>query len=324
MASKTHIECHADILESHQVRYSSRLWKGLGLIWNDVRDNLVWNVSNGRLVDFWYDAWIPELGPLVNHLVSNRFVPDKVVVASMVNAHGEWIWDQFRHWLSIHVLLHIVASKCPSPMYPEDSLGWGQRPDRQFSTFLWLACSGRLKTNIERTRCHFTTDERCPACNVHAEENHVLRLCPVARLTWTVLVRPEHMHAFLSCPFRDWLSLNLSKDGGFARNTSAPRLGPSAAPVHPPESCLWSPPPMGWVKLNSDGASSLIDGNAACGGVLRDYHSAWVRGFSKFVGRCLALEAELWGISTRLKIAWDMGFRQLVVETDSMDAIAVL
>ncbi|KAK8632591.1 hypothetical protein V6N13_072981 [Hibiscus sabdariffa] len=60
------------------------------------------------------------------------------------------------------------------------------------------------------------------------------------------------------------------------------------------------------------------------GGVLRDHHGAWMRGFSKFVGRCSALEAELWGIATGLRIAWDMGFRQLVVETASMDAISVL
>ncbi|KAK8681302.1 hypothetical protein V6N13_053706 [Hibiscus sabdariffa] len=211
-------------------------------------------------------------------------------------------------------------------------------------------------TNVEQTRRHFTTDERCPTCNVQARDvNHVLRLCPVARLTWTVLIRPECMHAFLSCPFRNCLSLNLSKDGGFARNTSywdllfpvvlwnlwhqgnalvfgcttkvwgsvlarsrwlvdtshsavpAPRLGPSMGPFPPPESYLWSPTPMGWVKLNFDGSHSLIDGNTACGGVLRDYHGSWVRGFSKFVGRCSTLEEELWGMATGLKIAWDMG-----------------
>ncbi|KAK8686033.1 hypothetical protein V6N13_125061 [Hibiscus sabdariffa] len=81
-------------------------------------------------------------------------------------------------------------------MYPEDFLGWGQQPDRQFSvkyvymiqrgtdsieadpiwkvihryfglprikTFMWLACNGWLMTNVERTRRHFTTDERCLA-----------------------------------------------------------------------------------------------------------------------------------------------------------------
>ncbi|KAK8565541.1 hypothetical protein V6N12_059099 [Hibiscus sabdariffa] len=32
----------------------------------------------------------------------------------------------------------------------------------------------------------------------------------------------------------------------------------------------WSKPPLGWVKLNSDGAVNMIMGLASCGGVIKD------------------------------------------------------
>ncbi|KAK8619584.1 hypothetical protein V6N13_135866 [Hibiscus sabdariffa] len=83
-------KCSQGISDASQTRYGSKLWKGLRLIWSDIRDNLVWNVANGQRVNFWYDNWIVDLGPLVDHLVTNRFVPDYVVVASMVNMDGDW------------------------------------------------------------------------------------------------------------------------------------------------------------------------------------------------------------------------------------------
>ncbi|KAK8479269.1 hypothetical protein V6N11_064496 [Hibiscus sabdariffa] len=81
---------------------------------------------------------------------------------------------------------------------------------------------------------------------------------------------------------------------------------------------------MVWIKLNFDGARFLVDDNVVYDGVLRDHYGIWVCGFFKFVRRCSTLEVELRRMTTRLKIAWDMGFRQLVVKADNMDAIKVL
>ncbi|KAL4280844.1 hypothetical protein GQ457_03G019340 [Hibiscus cannabinus] len=86
----------------------------------------------------------------------------------------------------------------------------------------------------------------------------------------------------------------------------------------------WCPPEDGWVKLNTDGTRSSIDGRAACGGVLRDHTGTWIRGFTRFVGRCSVVEAELWGIGTGMALAWELGYRQLVIETDSVDALRLI
>ncbi|KAK8630158.1 hypothetical protein V6N13_078964 [Hibiscus sabdariffa] len=89
-------------------------------------------------------------------------------------------------------------------------------------------------------------------------------------------------------------------------------------------SSFWIPPEDGWLKLNADGARASLDGRASCGGVLRDHNGSWIRGFSKFIGRCSVVEAELWGIAVGMELAWSMGCRQLIVELDSSDALRML
>lgn len=58
----------------------------------------------------------------------------------------------------------------------------------------------------------------------------------------------------------------------------------------------WVKPPVDWVKLNVDGATSLRTSVASCGGVLRDWNGQWIAGFSKGIGRCNAYMAEEWAI----------------------------
>ncbi|KAL4382902.1 hypothetical protein GQ457_15G029930 [Hibiscus cannabinus] len=78
----------------------------------------------------------------------------------------------------------------------------------------------------------------------------------------------------------------------------------------------WFAPPVGWVKLNSDGACRSVTGHSSCGGGFRNSEGVWLHGFSKFIGCCSILEAELWGICMGLSLAWDRGFRCIMVESD--------
>jgi hypothetical protein len=60
----------------------------------------------------------------------------------------------------------------------------------------------------------------------------------------------------------------------------------------------WLLPPLGWAKLNTDGASSgnpgIAGGGRGGGGVvLRDCRGAWVRGFSRYIGLASSVRAEL-------------------------------
>ncbi|CAA7027590.1 unnamed protein product [Microthlaspi erraticum] len=79
----------------------------------------------------------------------------------------------------------------------------------------------------------------------------------------------------------------------------------------------WTPPMLGWIKLNSDGASRGNPGLATAGGVLRDGDGKWCGGFALNIGRCTAPLAELWGVYYGLCIAWDKQITRLEVEVDS-------
>ncbi|KAL4340121.1 hypothetical protein GQ457_08G022120 [Hibiscus cannabinus] len=86
----------------------------------------------------------------------------------------------------------------------------------------------------------------------------------------------------------------------------------------------WDPPPPTWMKINTDGAQREVDGYASCGGVARDSNEMWSFSFSKFIGVCSVLDAELCGAYLGLYFVWNAGFRQVILELDSMDALRIL
>ncbi|KAL4346101.1 hypothetical protein AHAS_Ahas11G0344700 [Arachis hypogaea] len=52
-------------------------------------------------------------------------------------------------------------------------------------------------------------------------------------------------------------------------------------------------PPLGWVKVNSDGAAENNQGKTSCGGIIRDSHRRWIAGYKANLGYCIAYRAEL-------------------------------
>lgn len=86
----------------------------------------------------------------------------------------------------------------------------------------------------------------------------------------------------------------------------------------------WSPPRVGWFKLNTDGASRGNPGLATAGGVVRDGDGNWCYGFSLNIGICSAPLAELWGAYYGLNIAWERGVTQLEMEIDSEMVVGFL
>jgi len=79
----------------------------------------------------------------------------------------------------------------------------------------------------------------------------------------------------------------------------------------------WVSPCVGWVKVNTDGASRGNPGLASAGGVLRDCTGAWCGGFSLNIGRCSAPQAELWGVYYGLYFAWEKKVPRVELEVDS-------
>ncbi|GAU47557.1 hypothetical protein TSUD_284240 [Trifolium subterraneum] len=83
---------------------------------------------------------------------------------------------------------------------------------------------------------------------------------------------------------------------------------------------IWHPPILGWVKCNTDGSSLGNPGPSACGGVFRNYRGDFIGCFAISIGTANALKAELWGIIFAIEVAFDRGWKNLWIESDSMVA----
>ncbi|KAI5336413.1 hypothetical protein L3X38_015680 [Prunus dulcis] len=79
----------------------------------------------------------------------------------------------------------------------------------------------------------------------------------------------------------------------------------------------WQPPPCGFSKLNIDGSRVSASGCIAAGGIIRNYEGSWIAGFSANLGHGEVLVAEAWALYYGLNLAWQMGLRQITVNSDS-------
>ncbi|CAL1377203.1 unnamed protein product [Linum trigynum] len=104
--------------------------------------------------------------------------------------------------------------------------------------------------------------------------------------------------------------------------SSARVLGTDATLRRHRQEIKWEHPSQGWVALNSDG--SVVNGQAAVGGVLRDENGRLIRAFSMKLGEVSITRSELEGIVKGLQVAWNEGLRCIIVQTDSQTAIKLI
>ena len=88
-----------------------------------------------------------------------------------------------------------------------------------------------------------------------------------------------------------------------------------------PTPVKWTPPSLGWAKLNTDGSSRGNPGIAGGGGVIRDSFGVWVGGFSRAIGHTTSVQAELRALKDGLNIAIDLEISYLDIEMDSLVAV---
>ncbi|CAN1254624.1 Putative ribonuclease H protein At1g65750 [Linum perenne] len=86
----------------------------------------------------------------------------------------------------------------------------------------------------------------------------------------------------------------------------------------------WRPAGEGWFSLNSDGSLYTTNNAAAAGGVIRDGNGRFIKAFAANLGICSIMRAELRGIVEGMKLAWDLGIRKLMIQTDSKAAADML
>ena len=81
---------------------------------------------------------------------------------------------------------------------------------------------------------------------------------------------------------------------------------------------------VGWVKLNTDGASKGNPGPAGAGGLIRGHRGELFEVFAMNCGSCSCTRAELLAVLRGLMVAWGGGHRKVQVEVDSEVVVRLL
>ncbi|KAK8634987.1 hypothetical protein V6N13_022865 [Hibiscus sabdariffa] len=131
---RANYKCTSGVSDALPGRTGSLLWKGLGVVWQDVRKNITWSFGHEHDIDFSYDAWIKDFEPLFQYVYACMGTMVRgSPVASMVDMSVIWNWEYLSHFLPQDILLHIVAIKGPNPSLGRASIGWNGTSDRCFS-----------------------------------------------------------------------------------------------------------------------------------------------------------------------------------------------
>lgn len=80
----------------------------------------------------------------------------------------------------------------------------------------------------------------------------------------------------------------------------------------------WTKPPLSYLKVSIDGSLERTTERADAGGAIRDDKRKWIFRFIEQLGDCQTNEAEMWGLLHGLNMAWKIGARNFLVETDSL------
>ncbi|CAN1133384.1 Putative ribonuclease H protein At1g65750 [Linum perenne] len=78
------------------------------------------------------------------------------------------------------------------------------------------------------------------------------------------------------------------------------------------------------MTMNTDGAVDPMSGRATAGGLIRDEAGHCVAAFTMNIGCCSITRAELRGAVMGLRTAWDLGFRKVELQVDSIAVLALV
>ncbi|CAN1181547.1 Putative ribonuclease H protein At1g65750 [Linum perenne] len=207
--------------------------------------------------------------------------------------------------------------------------------------FLWLATHERLLTNAERNRRHLCQSAACSRCGCSSESViHILRDCPIARQTWSLLGIHQNSTNWQDPP-GNWIVSGLCHDSNLLFGIAAWMLwksrnesvfsDASATPIQIASRVKT------WARLTGEALEKDCNysgrprarrweqqSKAAAGGIIRDHNGRGLVAFTMNLGRCTVTRAELRGAITGLELAWAYGFRKIALQLDSRAAVAIL
>ncbi|KAL4288628.1 hypothetical protein AHAS_Ahas19G0305200 [Arachis hypogaea] len=86
----------------------------------------------------------------------------------------------------------------------------------------------------------------------------------------------------------------------------------------------WEPPPMNVCKVNCDASVFENEQLAGFGCIIRDSMGIWIKGCSASIPLSSVLCCELHAIWRGLVMAWDCECKEVICETDNLDAFLLV
>jgi ribonuclease HI len=273
---------------------------------------------------------------------------DKLIWSASPN--GQYSASYGYMWLDHNLTQQVEPVNCWSWI-------WRLQVSENLRHFCWLVMHASLPTNAFRGSRHLTSDTSCHRCGAFVESDmHTLRDCPMAKNIWRQLsstysndfyiqdcqlwfkrhavretgtgfivayyeiLRNRNEEIFQNVRKATWESVNniISYHSSMVH-----ALGPTNK-RHVTRQVRWNPPPEDFIKINVDGSTFGNPGNAGFGGLLRNNRGNWIHGFSGSCGRATNLLAELSAIWKGLQLAWDLGYRSIIMESDSQAALDLI
>ncbi|XP_061367553.1 uncharacterized protein LOC133310607 [Gastrolobium bilobum] len=91
----------------------SSFWKNVCRMWHVMEDNLVWEIGNGKEVNFWKDNWLSGSIILENFVVNEVIQQlENLKVADVINQTSEWDFNKLNSWLPLNIV-KVIRSVLP-------------------------------------------------------------------------------------------------------------------------------------------------------------------------------------------------------------------
>ena len=286
--------------------------------------------------------------PQVRFLLSFPDSTDDVVIWSQTSTGIHSIKSVYL-WLSDVLVVHLSSPKTWACI-------WNMKISETLKHFFWLLLHGSIWTNHVFFKRHLSFDLFGNRCVLEEETIiHLLHDCNSAKIVWRVLDIDGANNFFISA-VKQWISEQLSTSNGSlfacacwwiwrARNSGLQWPGMVSVVYFKPDSCFafhhlawscsvyfnesthnvsWSPPEVNCIKVNIDGFSLGNPGDYGFGGILRDSGGQWLVVYSGFCGHTTNVLVEIMTTYQGLFLAWNSGYRHVICESDSMNALNLI
>ncbi|KAL4343881.1 hypothetical protein AHAS_Ahas11G0122700 [Arachis hypogaea] len=211
---------------------------------------------------------------------------------------------------------------------------WRLRIPEKIKCLLWLCLNDGVPTTSYRFQRGISTSDFCQRCYLPLEDiNHCFRTCQKARQIWISLnlgMTAEDSNL----DFVSWIRSNLNKNEFlFAaafwwiwrdRNNDIFHQDDPWSKEKIVHLVKHEPPPMNVCKVNCDASVFENEQLAGFGCIIRDSMEIWIKGCSASIPLSSVLCCELHAIWRGLIMAWNCECKEVICETDNLDAFLLV